>query len=118
MRAALDAEIAGAALSLKQPPEKTWRCFHCDEVFTTAREAASHFGGEEGALTACQIKAFEFHLVHRIRDLEDQLARYRAEDSDVMRSIMTLEADHRQALIRAEEQGYARGLRDGEVSEF
>lgn len=93
---------------------RKWRCFHCGDVFTTARGATEHFGGEEGAATACLIKAHEGHLVHRIRDLEDQLARYRAEDSDVMRSIMTLEADQRRALITAEEQGYARALRDVE----
>lgn len=46
--------------------------------------------------------------------LEDQLARYRAEDSDVMMSIYTLEAEYRSALQREEEKGYERGLRDGQ----
>ena len=44
--------------------------------------------------------------------IERELARHQADDSDVMRSIMALEADHRQALIRAEETGYGRGVRD------
>ena len=92
---------------------KKWRCFHCDEVFTSPRCAAKHFGSDEGGPPACQIKAYEGHLVTYIRRLEDDLARCRAEDSDVMRAIMTMEADHRQALRRAEEQGYERGLRDG-----
>lgn len=50
--------------------------------------------------------------MHYIRRLEEEISRHRAEDSDVMRSIYTLEADHRQALIRAEEDGYGKGVRD------
>lgn len=92
---------------------KQWRCFHCDEVFTNPRCAAQHFGAEEGATPACRIKSYEGHLVTYIRGLEDQLARYRAEDGDVLRSIYAMEADHRQALIRAEEEGYGKGVSDG-----
>jgi hypothetical protein len=90
---------------------KQWRCFHCDEVFTGRRFAGEHFG-KDGDFPACKIKSHEGHLVHYIRTLEDQLERYRNEDSDVMRSMYALEADHRQALIRAEEEGYNRGVRD------
>lgn len=89
-----------------------WRCFHCDEVFTSRLCAVAHFGRDESKPVACQIKAHEGHLVNYIRKLEAELDRYRAEDGDVMRSIYTLEADHRQALIRAEEDGYNRGVRD------
>lgn len=90
---------------------KQWRCYHCDTVFTNVFEAGRHFGAAESATCAC-VLPHEQHLVEHIRDLEAQLDRYRAEDSDVMRSIMTLEAGHRQALIRAEEDGYNRGVRD------
>lgn len=90
---------------------KQWRCFHCDEVFTSHRWAAEHFGAD-GDRTACRIKSHEGHLVTYIRKLEDDLFRLRTDDSDVMRSIMALEAEHRQALIRAEEEGYNRGVRD------
>lgn len=90
---------------------KQWRCFHCDEVFTSPQCATTHFGYGDG-LPACKIKSYEGHLVTYIRKLEDQLASYRSEDSDVMRSIYSMEADHRQALIRAEEEGYKRGVRD------
>lgn len=90
---------------------KQWRCFHCDEVFSSRHYAAIHFGADEAATCAC-VLPHEQHLVAHIRDLERQLDGYRAEDSNVMRSIMTLEADHRQALIRAEEEGYNRGVRD------
>lgn len=90
---------------------KQWRCFHCDVVFTNPSCAAVHFGSDEAATCAC-VLPHEQHLVEHIRDLEAQLDRYRAEDSSVMRSIYTLEADHRQALIRAEEDGYNKGVRD------
>lgn len=91
---------------------KKWRCFHCDEVFSSRQFAVIHFGLDGTALPACKIAAHEGHLITYIRDLEARLDRYRADDSDVMRSIYTLEADHRQALSRAEEEGYNRGVRD------
>lgn len=91
---------------------KQWRCFHCDEVFTSRRWAAQHFGADQGAAVACKIKGYEGHLVTALRRAEAELARYHQDDSDVMRSIMTMEADHGQALIRAEEEGYNKGVRD------
>jgi hypothetical protein len=91
---------------------KQWRCFHCDEIFTNPRCAVLHFGNSEYQTPACQLKSYERHLVEYIRDLEGQLDSYRVEDSHVMRSIYSLEADHRQALIRAEESGYDKGVRD------
>lgn len=91
---------------------KQWRCFHCDEVFKSRCCAAKHFGSFDDSMPACMIAAHEGHLVAYIRKLEDNLASYRLEDSDVMRSLMTLEVYHRQALIRAEEDGYNKGVRD------
>lgn len=91
---------------------KQWRCFHCDEVFISFKCAAAHFGYDETKEPACQLKSHDRHLVDYIRDLEGQLDSYRADDSHVMRSIYSLEADHRQALIRAEEAGYDKGVRD------
>lgn len=91
---------------------KQWRCFHCDELFISFKCAQSHFGSDETKEVACRLKGHEQHLVDYIRDLEAQLDSYRADDSHVMRSIYTLEADHRQALIRAEEAGYNKGVRD------
>lgn len=94
---------------------KQWRCFFCDEVFTGFKQAAEHFGVDdacEADIPACKLTAHEGHLITYIRKLEKELRRYMTEDSDVMRSIQTLEADHRQALIRAEEAGYNKGVRD------
>ena len=91
---------------------KQWRCFHCDELFTSPKWAAEHFGFDLTATPACKLTSHEGHLVTYIRKLEAQLDSYRADDSDVLRSIMSLEADNRQAVQRAEEAGYAKGVRD------
>ncbi len=94
---------------------KQWRCFFCDEVFTRRADAAEHFGVDdscEADVPACKIAAHEGHLVKYIRKLESELRRYVREDSDIARSIMTLEADQGDKLRRAEEDGYAKGVRD------
>lgn len=95
--------------------QKIWRCFHCDEVFTTYAAARHHFGRNESANPVCVIKApGEWALVAALRAAEDQLARYRVEDSDVLRAMHSMVADHQVALRREEEKGYARGLRDAQ----
>lgn len=92
--------------------KKQWRCFHCDEVFTSPRCAAEHFGDNMDSHPACRIAAYEGHLVAYIRKLEAKLADYRSDSDDIMRAIMTQEADHRRALNRAEEDGYNKGVQD------
>lgn len=89
---------------------KQWRCFFCDEVFRSFKAAAVRFGAH---VPACKLTAHEGHLVSYIRKLEAEVRRYQSEDSDVMRSIQALEFDHRQALIRAEQIGYDKGVEDG-----
>jgi hypothetical protein len=84
-----------------------YRCFHCDEIFTDAELARLHFGKTFLATPACQVDAA--HL----REMEAQLARYHDEDTDLHRQIARMEWDHQRALRRAEEDGYAKGLRDG-----
>jgi hypothetical protein len=94
---------------------KQWRCFFCDEVFTRRKDAAEHFGEFDGCtadIPACKITAHEGHLVHYIRKLEQELRQFHQDETDVALSIITLESEHQQALIRAEEEGYARGIRD------
>lgn len=86
---------------------KTWRCFHCDEVFRGVVRAELHFGAHQNSTTACQIDATKF------RQMEAELAKYREEDTDLHRQIRSMECQHQQALRRAEEGGYDKGLRDG-----
>lgn len=101
---------AGFVLTLRD--QRAWRCFHCDAVFANPNLAAEHFGANPMVRPACKIAAHERHLVTYIRRLEDDLVRYRAEDSDVMRSIQVLEASIGPRLRAAEEAGYAKAMRN------
>jgi hypothetical protein len=95
------------------PAAKEWRCFHCDDVFRAPVDARNHFGGSESSEPACLIKApGEFALLQAFRNAEDELGRYRNEDSDVLRVLWSTRADHAEALRREEEKGYARALED------
>jgi hypothetical protein len=90
---------------------KTWRCFHCNEVFRSESKAREHFGPTECAPTSCQVSP------EQLRDLEKQLSAYRNEDTDLHRQIARLESELFTATRKAEEEGYARGLRDSRASE-
>lgn len=93
---------------------KSWRCFHCGDVFYSSRTASSHFGLDQLQTPGCVavLRHGEVHLLDRIRDLEMDLQRYRDEGSDLMRWAATKSADHAQALVREEERGYAKGVAD------
>ena len=100
-------DIINTALS---PPsaseqEREWRCFHCDECFTTKEAALEHFGPHELADPACQID------IGRFREMETYFERCQAEDSDSDRQFYAMRADHAQALKREEEKGFERGLK-------
>lgn len=84
-----------------------WRCFYCDQVFLSWKEALEHFGpGRVVEKPLCQEDG------RRLRQMEVELARYREEDTDLHREISRLRADHALDVQRAEEKGYARGLKD------
>jgi hypothetical protein len=94
-------------------PEHGWTCFHCGETFpgdmAGYHAARLHFGKSIRDDPICQISA------RQLRIMEEELARYRAEDTELHREIAKMRADHITALRREEEKGYARGLRDAEV---
>lgn len=92
-------------------PKKEWRCYHCDQVFNNKWAAGIHFGADQAWTCAC-VLPHEQHLVEHIRDLQGQLDEFRDDRDKVMRSIMTLEAEHVTALRQAEERGYAKGVDD------
>jgi len=85
---------------------KTWRCFHCDEVFSDAVAAGEHFGRSQRQEPACQID------IAKYRAMEERHRRACEEDTDTDRAMYRLQGEHRLALQREEEKGYARGLRD------
>lgn len=97
-----------------------WRCFHCGDTFTKAqvRHAREHFGRDEGEEPVCLIRsAGESALLTALRNAQDDLAGYHAEDSDLMRALWAMGADHAVALKREEERGYAKGLLDAKLED-
>lgn len=84
---------------------KTWRCFHCDDVFATIAAAREHFGPHELADPACHIDIAKF------REMEAYHARCLAEDSDSERAWHEKSADHAQALRAEEQRGFDKGLK-------
>lgn len=88
-------------------PEGGWHCFHCAAHFRTVRGARLHFGETPDREPACLIG------VSKVRAMEEELDRYRREDSDKDREFHAMRGAHATALIRAEEEGYAKGLADG-----
>jgi hypothetical protein len=96
-----------------------WRCFHCGDTFTRAQErwAREHFGRDEGSTPVCLIRsAGESALLTALRRAQDELAAHRAEDTDLLRALWAMQADHSTALIREEERGYEKGLRDARAA--
>lgn len=92
-----------------------WRCFHCGDYFTEdqAAHAREHFGRDEGQTPVCLMRIpGEGGLLAALRKAQDELAEWRAENAPLMRAIESQSADYEQRLIREEEKGYARGLKD------
>lgn len=93
-------------ISATQPHSPAWRCFHCDECFTTPDAAMEHFGRTERQSPACQIDIAEY------RAMEQRMLAYTQEDADIHREMNARLSDHQLALVREEERGYSRGLAD------
>lgn len=114
--------LSGCAVraAIQQEPVKTWRCFHCDEVFTDADEAREHFGYmEDGAheATACQLTKDEKGLVGLLRAAWSELRTCHEEDTALHRSIWSLSADAETKRRDWGDKEYARGLHDGRAWE-
>ncbi len=113
LRAALAAQPAVKKSLTVQPPAEAqqepvkWRCFHCNECFTVFDFAQEHFGRSEHSTPMCKIDATEY------RAMEERMRRYNEEDSDLHRELHREHSKGVMAAKRAEEVGYARGLKDG-----
>lgn len=109
-------------------PEHGWVCFHCGDHFPGthdgARQAREHFGDHVFATPACQIwgnskswrSAYRMlirHLRTVERELRDLHRRVADEDTDKDREIAALIGRQATISLEAEEDGYAKGLRDG-----
>ncbi len=92
-----------------------WRCFHCDACFTESQHkcAREHFGSDESKTPVCLMRVpGENGLIAALRRAENDLAEWRSECHPLMLAIESQAADHVQALLREEEKGYSRGLKD------
>ncbi len=108
-------EASEAELEGRKP---SWRCFHCDEVFTTEHAARLHFGHTECREPACQIKAgAEMSMLEALRRAEDEartaVIAMHEEGTDGWTAFRRLEGRTRQNAEAAENLGYERGLRAG-----
>ncbi|AVK09130.1 hypothetical protein ACUB14_001612 [Pseudomonas aeruginosa] len=83
-----------------------WRCFHCGEHFLDEAAAALHFGTHEMQSPACLIDVAEY------REMEARMRSYNDEDAEIHRAMARQRTQHQIELRRAEEQGYARGLKE------
>lgn len=92
---------------LRRREKEGWRCFHCDEVFHSSAAAEKHFGKRLDGLPLCRVGRKE------LDEMQEQLSRYRNEDTDLHRRIAYLEGTIETEKRRANEKGYADGLRDG-----
>lgn len=111
------AKVLAALTAAQAAPEREWRCFHCDEVFTNNRCASLHFGRDEDSEPACLIKAgAEQGLLGALRDAEyaaaDAQQAVANECTDAAKAYYAQATRHSQALRAAEEAGYERGLAD------
>lgn len=106
-------------------PEKAgktvrWRCFHCDEGFTDAREAKLHFGPDLTYRPACHIQASHGGLLTALRDAEasavEAWAAVHSESAEGVQAYRASLARHAVAVRSSEEAGYERGMADMTLS--
>lgn len=91
---------------------KQWRCFHCDAVFYSEKQARIHFGIDQFKTSACKLTHAEGHLVDYIRRLESEIELYRKESHELLLAAYSVEMSARQIERIAEERGYDKGVSD------
>ncbi len=96
--------------------ERSWRCFHCDEVFTDKNAAREHFGSTELDEPGCKMLAKgELELLRDYRDMAARWQRCVSEDCEASRIYHSMSAKIATAERAAEQRGYDKGLKDGEA---
>lgn len=103
-------------------PPHGWTCFHCGEhfppTFLGQRDAKVHFGTKPDCEPGCAQKTSrqEWYWLTQLRIAEDEVRQVRHdlnnENTEARRAMARMESEHRTALTREEEKGYARGLED------
>lgn len=105
-----------ASLGPCETPKSGWTCFHCGETLYEVEEARLHFGNDICDEPGCIIKLRneENDMLKIIRELLAEIDRYRLEDQPNMREYYTLGGEHQKKLMQVEEEGYEKGLKDGQ----
>lgn len=115
----IPSELVGSSVDEWGLPRGPWRCFHCDDVFTAWHCARDHFGHEDGATPACQIKGGEIGLIEALRqaekDASDAWFALQNECTTTAKAFHAMQGRHRQQLTAMEQVGYERGLRDAKA---
>ena len=101
-----------------------WRCFHCEFETSDRNEAQAHFGDDSDDPSLCVFwasmddaeRAHEYQqMVLELNATREDVFRLNAEiemeSAEGMRLFRGLESRMHQEIRRAEEDGYARGLR-------
>lgn len=106
-------------------PKHGWVCYHCGEHFpgtmAGSRDAKLHFGFQIDSAPGCILKltSEDKSLLRRLRAYEEENRKLRDqildEDTPAQRAMARMQSQHRLELQRAEEAGYAKGLRDRDL---
>lgn len=91
---------------------RQWRCFHCDQVFRSEKQAQIHFGIDQFQTPVCKLSQAEGDLVQYIRRLEAELELYRNESHELLTAAYSLQFDARRIEPEAEQRGYDKGVND------
>lgn len=92
-----------------------WRCFHCNATFTREqmRLAREHFGADQLETPVCLMRVpGEAALLTALREAQDTLRRYQAEDSPVIRAMLAMEREYPDRYAGAKLLGYELALSD------
>ncbi len=93
---------------------KTWRCFHCDEVFTNPKHAAVHFGTDQLTEPGCvaKLRSGEDGLLEEIFKLKQEVRAHDVEDTGLVRWSRSKVAEAEAKVPKAEQTGYDKGVAD------
>lgn len=94
---------------------KQWRCYFCDEVFTSKDKAALHFGVFEACEAdepACKLMQHQERFMEYVRGLEHQIRLYQDENTPLQKAIWDVENLMQVSVNEAEQKGYNKGVAD------
>lgn len=99
--------------------KKQWRCFFCDELFTSRDKAALHFGAFEACEAdevACKLLPHQEKVLKYIRECERQIKQLTEERHDeshpLLEALRDLQYEMASREKTAEEKGYTKGVSD------